>query len=169
MATYVQSPPSEAFLEKSSRDTDWLGEIGISVSRYSLVLILLWIGMQKFTAAEAEGIKPLISHSPFMSWMYAVLSVQGASNLIGCVEIVVALLLALRPLSAKASFVGSVGAVFTFLGTTSFLFSTPGVIDHNYAIPLLGAVGGFLIKDLVLLGAAVLTASEARIAIRGTK
>ena len=56
------------------------------------------------------------------------LSVQGVSNLIGVIEIAIAVLLALRPISAKASFVGSVGSVVTFLLTTSFLSSTPGAI-----------------------------------------
>ena len=57
----------------------------------------------------------------------------------------------------------------TFLGTTSFLFSTPGVLDHTYAVPLLGGLGGFLIKDLVLLGASMLTAAEARAALDRAK
>ena len=55
-----------------------------------------------------------------MSWMYAILSVQGVSNLIGAIEIALAVLLALRPFSAKASFAGSLGSIVTFLLTTSF-------------------------------------------------
>src|SRR5438309_4708044 len=71
-------------------------------------------------------------------------------------------LIALRPVSPRVSFLGSVGAIMTFLTTVSFLFTTPGVIDHSHAVPLLGELGGFLIKDLALLGCAVLTAAEAR-------
>jgi uncharacterized membrane protein YkgB len=138
-----------------------LATVGALISRYSLVLILLWIGIQKFTAAEAEGIKSLIMHSPFMSWMYSLFSVQTVSNVIGVTEISVALLIAARPISPLASFVGSLGAIVTFLTTVSFLFTTPGVIDHSYAVPLLGGPGGFLIKDLVLLGCAIWTAGEA--------
>ena len=98
-----------------------LEAVGITISRYGLVLVLLLIGFLKFTAAEAVGIQPLIAHSPLMSWMYAVLGVRGVSALIGTIEITVALLVALRPLSAGASFVGSLGCIVTFLLTTSFL------------------------------------------------
>ena len=53
------------------------------------------------------------------------------SNLIGAIEIAVAVMLALRPISAKASFVGSLGSIVTFLVTTSFVFSTPGAVQSE--------------------------------------
>jgi uncharacterized membrane protein YkgB len=138
-----------------------LEALGVAVSRYGLVVILLLIGLAKFTPEEAAGIQPLVAHSPLMSWMYSVLSVQGVSNAIGTIEIVIALLIALRPLSPMLSFVGSAGAVVTFLLTCSFLLSTPGAIQFGKGLLLLGDTGQFLIKDLVLLGASFWTASEA--------
>src|SRR6201987_6295001 len=99
---------------------------GIVVSRYGLVVVLLLIGVLKFTPGEAAGIQPLVAHTPLMSWMYGLLSIQGVSNVIGAIEIATAGLIALRPLSPKASLVGSSAAVVTFVLTTSFLFSTPG-------------------------------------------
>lgn len=138
-----------------------LEEAGISVSRYGLVVVLLLIGVLKFTPGEAAGIQPLVAHSPLMSWMYSLLSVQGVSNVIGAIEIAIATLMALRPLSPKASFVGSLGGVATFLLTVSFLFSTPGAAQLKYGFPVLGDAGQFLIKDLVLLGASFWTAAEA--------
>lgn len=138
-----------------------LDAAGVQVSRYGLVAVLLLIGVLKFTPGEAAGIQPLVAHSPLMSWMYAVLSVQGTSNVIGAIEIVIAVLMALRPISPRASFVGSLGAVITFLLTLSFLFSTPGAAELKYGFPLLGGTGQFLIKDLVLLGASLWTAAEA--------
>lgn len=138
-----------------------LEALGVSISRYGLVVVLLLIGFLKFTTSEAAGIQPLVAHSPFMSWLYSVLSVQGASNLIGVIEIAIAVLLALRPVSAKASFIGSLGSIVTFLLTTSFLFSTPGAVQLNHGLPVLGDAGQFLIKDVVLLGASFWTASEA--------
>ncbi len=135
---------------------------GAVLSRYGLVVILLLIGILKFTPAEADGIQPLVAaHSPFMSWMYFVLSKQGVSNFIGIIELLVALLLALRPISPRASFVGSLGAIATFLLTTSFLFTTPGAIELGHGVEILGGAGQFLIKDLVLLGASFWTAAEA--------
>ena len=134
---------------------------GVSISRFGLVVVFLLIGFLKFTASEAAGIQPLVAHSPLLSWLYSVLSVQGVSNLIGAIEIAIAVLLALRPISAKASFIGSLGSIVTFLLTTSFLFSTPGAVQLNHGLPVLGDAGQFLIKDVVLLGASFWTASEA--------
>ena len=94
--------------------------------RYGLVLVLGWIGAMKFTVYEAEGIKALVETSPLMSWMYKLFSLQATSNVIGVAELCAALLIAIRPLSAKLSAVGSVLAVFTFLTTLTFLFSLPG-------------------------------------------
>ncbi|MGA8222660.1 MAG: DUF417 family protein [Candidatus Acidiferrales bacterium] len=138
-----------------------LETLGVSITRYGLVVVLLLIGFLKFTAAEAAGIQPMVAHSPLMSWMYVILSVQGVSNLIGTIEIAVAVLLALRPVSAKASFVGSLGSIVTFLLTTSFLLSTPGAVQLSHGLPVLGDAGQFLIKDVVLLGASFWTAAEA--------
>ena len=138
-----------------------LESAGAVVSRYGLVVILLLIGILKFTPAEADGIQPLVAHSPFMSWMYLVVSKQGVSNFIGVVELLIALLLALRPISPRASFIGSLGAITTFLLTTSFLFSTPGAIQLGQGVEILGGTGQFLIKDLGLLGASFWTAAEA--------
>jgi len=140
---------------------------GAAVSRYGLVVILLLIGILKFTPAEADGIQPLVAHSPLMSWMYLILSKQGVSDFIGVTELLVALLLALRPISPRASFVGSLGAIVTFLLTTSFLFTTPGAIQLGHGVEILGGAGQFLIKDLVLLGASLWTAAEALRAAHG--
>lgn len=137
--------------------------LGINVSRYGLVVTLLLIGGLKFTGSEAQGIQPLVANSPLMFWVYRILSVQGVSNLIGVIEIVVALLIASRPLSAKLSFIGSVGAIITFLLTVTFLFSTPGAFHFSRGFPVLDDAGQFLIKDLVLLGASFWTAAEARL------
>ena len=128
--------------------------------RYGLVLILAWIGAMKFTAYEAEGIRPLVATSPLMSWMYKVLSLQATSNLIGVTEIVAAVLIAIRPVSARLSAFGSVLAVFTFLATLTFLFSLPGWEQSLGGFPALSGAGGFLIKDVVLLGAAFLTLAD---------
>lgn len=146
----------------SAKSRTSLERVGIHTSRYGLVITLLLIGALKFTAGEAQGIQPLVASSPLMSWLYRILSLQSVSNLIGVIEIAVALLMALRPLSAKLSFIGSIGAIITFVLTLSFLFSTPGAFQFSHGFPLLGDAGQFLIKDLVLLGASVWTAAEAR-------
>jgi reactive chlorine resistance protein C len=139
-----------------------LDRLGIHISRCGLVITLLLIGVLKFTAGEAQGIQPLVTNSPFMFWLYKIFSFQAVSNLIGIIEIAVAALIALRPFSAKLSFIGSIGAIITFVLTVSFLFSTPGAFQFSHGFPLLGDAGQFLIKDLVLLGASIWTAAEAQ-------
>ena len=131
--------------------------LGAFFIRYGLVLVLGWIGAMKFTAYEAEGIKALVETSPFMSWMYKVLSLQATSNVIGLAELTAAALIAVRPLSAKLSAIGSVLAVFTFLTTLKFLFSLPGWEKSLGGFPALSGSGGFLLKDTVLLCAALFT------------
>lgn len=144
-----------------SKSRDSLERVGIHVSRYGLVITLLLIGVLKFTAGEAQGIQPLVANSPLMFWLYRIFSLQGVSNLIGVIEIVVAVLIAVRPFSARLSFIGSIGAIITFALTVTFLFSTPGAFQFSHGFPLLGDAGQFLIKDLVLLGASLWTAAEA--------
>lgn len=109
----------------------------------------------KFTAFEAEGIRPLVENSPLMSWAYSIWSIQGFSKLLGTAEMTMAVLIALRPVSARLAAVGSGLAVLTFLTTLSFLVSTPGWESSLGGFPAISMVGGFLLKDIVLLGAAV--------------
>jgi uncharacterized membrane protein YkgB len=42
--------------------------------RYGLVLVIAWIACMKFTAYEANGIQPLVAHSPLLSWASRTLS-----------------------------------------------------------------------------------------------
>jgi uncharacterized membrane protein YkgB len=149
-------------------DKNRLGEtvqrIGQFLLRYGLVLILGWIGAMKFTTYEAEGIQALVATSPLMSWMYRVFSLQVTSNIIGVTEVTAAVLIAIRPLSAKLSVIGSVLAVFTFLSTLTFLFSLPGWEQSLGGFPALSGSGGFLLKDIVLLGAAFWTLGDSLLA-----
>ena len=134
------------------------------ILRYGLVAILVFFGAFKFTAVEAEAIQPLLANSPFLSWLYRLFSLQGASIVIGVTELVTAALIAARPWSARASFVGSLLAIGTFATTLSFLVTTPGVWVSvpGFPLPVPNAMGAFLLKDVFLLGAAVWSAAEAR-------
>jgi len=130
--------------------------------RYGLVLVIVWIGFRKFTAYEAAGIQPLVSHSPLMSWVYAIFSERAFSALLGIVEVAVATMIALRPVSAKVAAIGSGLAALMFLTTLSFLISTPGWEPSLGGFPALSVVPGqFVIKDIVLLAAALWSLGEA--------
>lgn len=136
--------------------------VGRHSTRYGLVLVLVWIGGMKFTAYEAEGISGLVSNSPLMSWSYEVFSTRGFGALLGTTELFIAALIASRTFSPRLSAVGSALAAGMFLTTLSFLVSTPGVVESSLGFPALSVMPGqFLIKDIVLLGAALWTAGEA--------
>jgi uncharacterized membrane protein YkgB len=125
---------------------------GTLILRYGLVLTLLFFGAQKWTAAEAKGIQPLVAHSPFLSWIYQVMDIQTGSELIGIVELAIGLLIAIRHWSPTLCAVGSTGAILMFLTTLSFLVTTPGLDTGTQ---------GFIMKDVFLLGAAIWSAGEA--------
>jgi uncharacterized membrane protein YkgB len=135
--------------------TRWLAAAGRGVLRYGLVALLLLWGGFKFFAFEAEGIRPLIEHSPILGWLYPLLGVRGTADLIGVIEIAAALLMSVRRWRPGLSAVGSLLAACTFLVTLSFLVTTPGVFAPT------NPFGGFLMKDIVFLGAALYTAAEA--------
>jgi len=49
---------------------------GRELARYGMVVVVGWIGLMKFTAYEAEGIRPFVANSPLMSWVYGPMSVR---------------------------------------------------------------------------------------------
>ena len=137
--------------------------VGRELARYGLVVVVAWIGFMKFTTYEAEGISPFVANSPLMSWVYGFMSVRTFSAVLGVVELTIAVLIAARPFSPRASVLGSALAVGMFLTTLSFLVTTPGVWEPSAGgFPALSALPGqFLIKDLALLGISLWTLGEA--------
>ncbi len=144
-----------------------LNAVGTRLLRYGLVLVIGWIGAMKFTRYEALNIQPVVANSPLLNWLYRVMTLRHATMSIGVAELTIVVLIALRHWSPKASAIGSAGAVLMFLTTLSFLISTPGWEPSLGGFPALsGAVGQFLIKDVVLLGAAVWSLAEALSAVK---
>lgn len=124
--------------------------------RYSVVIVLVWIGLMKFTAYEAGAIEGLVASSPLVGWLYSVLTLQGASNLIGSIEIVTAIALVVGQWNRTIGILGALAAIATFSITLTFLFSAPGWEASLGGFPALSVVPGqFLLKDLVLLAASV--------------
>jgi len=129
--------------------------------RYGLALILVWIGGMKFTSYEAHGIMGLEANSLFMRPLLAALGVQGLANLVGVTEIATAILLTVGRFYPRIGLIGSSVAILMFLTTLTFLVTTPGWEPTLGGFPALsGSVGQFLVKDFVLLGAAVYTGRE---------
>lgn len=123
--------------------------LGYSASVLGVAIVLLWIGIFKFTPTEAKAIEGLVKNSFLMSWLYNVTSVRGVSNIIGGIEIIAAVCLLLSFFWKKAGVLGGILAVITFLATLSFLFTTPGVFKTVNGVPV---TEFFILKDVMALG-----------------
>ncbi|MDQ2832783.1 MAG: YkgB family protein [Acidobacteriota bacterium] len=158
--------------------------------RLGLVIVLLWIGGLKFASYEADSIVPLVANSPFASFMYhhpapeyrPHMNKEGevkpanqewqksnntylVSNGLGIIIVTLALLIALYPVLPQASAIGSGLLVLMSLTTLSFLVTTPeawvpALGDAHHGFPYLSGVGRLIVKDSIMLGAAVLTMAD---------
>jgi len=142
---------------------DTLGKAGLGVLRYGLAFLLVLWGSFKFFAFEAAAIQPLVANSPLLSWMYPAFGFRGASALFGVFEVGAGLLIATRHWYPRLSGYASLAASGMFVVTLTFLVTTPDAFGP--ASPW----SGFLLKDIMFLGAALFTASEALVAatVRG--
>ena len=136
--------------------TQSLTNISDQAVRFSIIIVLAWIGAMKFTSYEANAIQGLVASSPLTSWLYSIFSLQGASNLIGLVEVATAVTLLLAPVHRVFALVGAASATVIFAVTTSFLFTAPIAEVSLGGFPAISVVPGqFLLKDIVLLAAAL--------------
>ncbi len=166
-----------------------LDSLGKSAIRFGIVVVFLWIGGLKFFTYEADGIVPFVANSPFMSFFYnhsteykthqnkegEIIAANhkwhqknntyGFSRGLGIFLVAVALLVALHRVAPLASMVGSILVFVMTLGTLSFLITTPEVWvphlgDEQWGFPYLSARGRLVIKDIVILGGAIITMSQ---------
>ena len=124
----------------------------LAILRWVMVLIFVSFGIQKFTPQSAHGIVLYISNSPLVSWL-SVFGVRGEADLLGIIELTIAVLLALGSFIPALSALGSLMGVGTFIITWSFFFSTPGVVKWSVSTDPIAwnLTGEFLYKDIVLL------------------
>ena len=147
--------------------TSTIDTVASLLGRYGLVVVIGWIGLLKFANYEAHQIQPLVANSPLMGWLYHIFPVYTFSALLGVVEVTAAVLLAVKPVAPKLSIVGSLLAIVLFVGTTSFLFTTPGLGEPaGGGFPAITLLGEFLLKDIPLLGLSFWTLADA---IRATQ
>ncbi len=163
--------------------------IGLAVTRIGLVVVLMWIGGLKVYQYEADGIVPFVANSPLMSFFYADadnykthMNPEGAvvpanrawheTNRtypfavgLGSVIVLYGLLIALNPWLPQVSAVGSFLVVVMSFVTLSFLVTTPecwvpdrGGPEHGF--PLLSGAGRLVIKDAIMMGAALVTMAD---------
>ncbi|WP_222183255.1 YkgB family protein [Geminicoccus harenae] len=137
-----------------------LRSAGRAVALTGIVLPLAMIGILKFTQIEIDALKPLISGTPWLAWLYPVFGEAGASYLLGTVELLTAALLIASPWSARAGVAGGALASLTFAVTVSTMFALPIWEAASGGFPWLNATGSFLIKDVALLGISLVVLGE---------
>lgn len=158
--------------------------------RFALVVVLFWIGGLKFANYEADGIVPLVANSPFMSffyhhsapeyrqhmnregelnddnrWWHETNGTYEFAHALGCVIILIGCLIALHPLRPQIAAVGSLLLILMAFTTLSFLVTTPeawvpALGDTAHGFPFLSIAGRLIVKDVIMLGAAIVTMSD---------
>ncbi|MDQ1095440.1 MULTISPECIES: DUF417 family protein [Chryseobacterium] len=122
---------------------------GYYISLFGAAIILLWIGIFKFTPTEANAIKPLVENHFLTFFVYDIVSIRAVSDTIGVIEIIIAFLLLLSVKFASLTKYAAIGMIITFLTTLSYLFTTPGIWKVVDGIPV---TDFFILKDLMFLG-----------------
>src|ERR1700758_5104191 len=86
----------------------WINDhdVPFLVTSIGMIVMLLWAGSYKMTAPGAEGIIPLVSNSPLISWHFKLFGPYIGSDLIGITEIAGALLIAAGYFKPKAGIIG---------------------------------------------------------------
>ena len=171
--------------------------LGIALSRVALVVVLVWIGGLKMYRYEDEGIVPFVANSPFMSFFYRAPAGEYKTHMnregdvvpanrawhemngtyqfawgLGSVIVVLGLMIASHPVFPRVAAVGSFLVFGMSFVTLSFLVTTPetwvpnlGGPEHGF--PLLSGAGRLVVKDAIMMGAALVTmADSARAALR---
>jgi uncharacterized membrane protein YkgB len=189
IAAHKENLPMNAMnrlLEFASR----LDQAGIVVTRVGLVVVLVWIGGLKVFQYEDEGIVPFVANSPLMSFVYRrpageykqYLGREGElkpanrewherngtyrfAHILGSVIVAFGVMIALHPWMPGLSAVGSFLVVGMSFTTLSFLITTPecwvpalGGPEHGF--PLLSGAGRLVIKDAIMMGAALVTMAD---------
>lgn len=168
-----------------------LKDTGIHIARWAIVVVLLWIGGLKAFRYEAVGIVPFVANSPTMNFFYdkdapeykKYMNKEGeykpdniewhtANNTylfsygLGALIVLIGLLIAAYPFWPGISAIGSFLAMIMSFITLSFLITTPetwvqDLGDKEHGFPYLSAAGRLVIKDIIMMGAAIATMSQA--------
>jgi uncharacterized membrane protein YkgB len=168
-----------------------LDRVGMGMLRLGLVTVLVWIGGLKFASYEADGIVPLVANSPIMSFLYHYPAPEYREHMnkegqvvpanqqwnesngtypvsygLGVIIVSLGIMIALYPIWPQVSAFGSFLLVLMALTTLSFLVTTPeawvpSLGDPHHGFPYLSGAGRLVVKDCIMLGAAILTMADA--------
>ena len=187
LATHASSIERTGVVKSLYKTAARLDRIGFAMLRLGLVVVLCWIGGLKAANYEAEGIVPFVANSPLMSFFYHHPAPEyreqnpaGGLNVeshqwnetngtylfsygLGFVIVSLGILIALHPIFPQVAAIGSFLLVLMALTTLSFLVTTPeawvlGPGVHGF--PFLALPGLLVVKDSIMLGAAILTMAD---------
>lgn len=146
--------PSKAAKSYLTRLAAWINDHNVPflVTNIGMTVMLLWAGSYKMTAPGAEGIIPLVSNSPMISWHFKLFGPYLGSDLIGITEIAAALLIVAGYFRPKAGVIGGLITTVMFFTTSTMLFTTPGAIIAVHGMSYMSFLGLFLYKDVISLG-----------------
>ena len=132
----------------------WISDHNVPflVSSIGMIVMLLWAGSYKMTAPGAEGIIPLVSNSPLISWHFKLFGPYIGSDIIGTTEIVAALLIIAGYFKPKAGVIAGLITTGMFFTTSTMLITTPGATISIHGIRYMSFLGLFLYKDVISLG-----------------
>ena len=139
----------------------WISDRNIPflIISIGMIVMLLWAGSYKMTAPGAEGIIPLVSNSPLISWHFKLFGPYLGSDFIGLTEIVAALLMIVGYLQPKAGIIGGLIATGMFSTTSTMVITTPGAIIGVHGLRFMSFLGLFLFKDVIAAGASLYLAT----------
>ncbi len=166
-----------------------LDRLGITITRLGLMIVLLWIGGLKAFRYEADGIIPFVANSPFMSFLIhdpgnykshknpegAVVSENRAWHEqngtypfaygLGAVIVLYGVLISAHPWKPELAAAGSFLVFVMSFVTLSFLITTPecwvpNLGDTTHGFPYLSGAGRLVLKDVIMMGAALVTMAD---------
>jgi uncharacterized membrane protein YkgB len=120
---------------------------------FSLVFLLFGVG--KFNADDARELAGIVVEHPVLNILLNGLGPAGFANMLGVVEVAIALLLLAGIRTPKFGFVGALLAMGAFLVTSSLILFV-SVFRETAGFPFGNFTGLFLFKDLGLLACALL-------------
>src|SRR5580692_606904 len=126
--------------------------IAFMIASVGMIAMLLWAGSYKMTAPGAEGIVPLVSNSPLVSWHFKLFGPYIGSDIIGLTEITAAILIITGYLKPKAGIIGGLIASGMFFATSTMVITTPGTTTLVHGVRYMSFLGLFLFKDVISLG-----------------
>lgn len=136
-----------------------LNEFAYKLGVLGTVIILIWVGLFKFTTVEAKAIKGLVENHFAMSWMYKVMTVRQVSDFIGIFEVLTGIGLFASLFLKRIGFYAGFASAVIFVTTLSFLITTPGVFKSVEGFPV---TDFFILKDIPYLAISLMVFARGR-------